>query len=438
MNIKYIGYKMGDKLEIRDMNEFWAWTGLKSPRPPADFINLNLVGHNKYFDDETIKKSAFINCQLGKHLARRCAKFAGVVILAPDNEMFSLFPNETYSPISLYDAYKEGKDWWEKTKDRKIYNWFIHNKRIIQTSSSALLQTRCHDSGLEKAIAHFIAKHINEHDMPPIAIMGGHAVRRDADSYWQVVKLSRALARRQHLIITGGGPGLMEAGNLGALLAPFADEKLEEIKPILIADNAQDFRNDPQNWFEAGKKVLDNLFGDWKNPPHKNSQSLGIPTWLYGHEPSNIFATHIAKFFYNSLREDGLVTIADGGIIFAEGNAGTVQEIFQDACQNYYCDAEFVPTPMVLFNSSPNFWTRESDEIGDKDHRTKSLKPLLTQLASEQHAPHNFESALLFSDNIDEILEFFKNYHDKNIDKSTLGQYWRLAYNGHALGDPES
>ena len=44
---------MGDKLEIRDMNEFWAWTGLKSPRPPADFINLNLVGHNKYFDDES-------------------------------------------------------------------------------------------------------------------------------------------------------------------------------------------------------------------------------------------------------------------------------------------------------------------------------------------------------------------------------------------------
>ena len=148
-------------------------------------------------------------------------------------------------------------------------------------------------------------------------------MRRDADSYWQVVKLARALARRHHLIITGGGPGLMEAGNLGALLAPFADEKLDEIKPLLIDENAQDFRDQPQNWFKAAKKVLDNLFGDWKNPPNENSQSLGIPTWLYGHEPSNIFATHIAKFFYNSLREDGLVTIADGGIIFAEGNAGT-------------------------------------------------------------------------------------------------------------------
>ena len=96
-----------------------------------------------------------------------------------------------------------------RDRDRKIYNWFIQNKRIIQTSSSALLQTRCHDSGLEKAIAHLIAKHINQHDMPPIAIMGGHAVRRDADSYWQVVKLARALARRHHLIITGGGPGLI-------------------------------------------------------------------------------------------------------------------------------------------------------------------------------------------------------------------------------------
>ena len=40
-------------------------------------------------------------------------------------------------------------------------------------------------------------------------------------------------------------------------------------------------------------------------------QSLGVPTWFYGHEPTNLFATHVAKYFANSIREDGLLAIAD-------------------------------------------------------------------------------------------------------------------------------
>jgi predicted Rossmann-fold nucleotide-binding protein len=64
--------------------------------------------------------------------------------------------------------------------------------------------------------------------------------------------------------------------------------------------------------------------------------SLSIPTWFYGHEPPTPFATHTAKYFHNALREDGLLAIADAGIIYAPGKAGTLQEIFQDAAQNYY------------------------------------------------------------------------------------------------------
>lgn len=429
---------MTKRLEIVDMGEFWAWASLNAPRPAADFINLNLIGHNKFFDRETLKNCGFINCILGKHLAKRCAKYAKVVLIAPSNELFSIFPAKLYSPKELYDCDIKNKNWWANNLDMKIYNWFIQNRKIIQTGPTALIQTRAHDSGIEKNIAHFIAKHIAQHDMPPIAFMGGHSVKRNALSYKNTAILARALARRNHLIITGGGPGLMEAANLGAYLAPFDNEKLDIALEILCGENAQDFINDPENWFFAAKKVLEEINGDWQNEPHPNSLNLGIPTWLYGHEPSNIFATHIAKFFYNALREDGLVTIADGGVIFAEGNAGTVQEIFQDACQNYYIDIEAIPTPMVLFNSSPNYWTKEPSEEGDKIAKTKTLKPLLMQLASEQKAPKEFKSAILFSDNIDEILEFLKNYHDKNIDAATLGQYWRLSYNGHAFGDPES
>ena len=67
--------------------------------------------------------------------------------------------------------------------------------------------------------------------------------------------------------------------------------------------------------------------------------SLGIPTWFYGHEPPNVFATAIAKYFRNATREAILLQVCDAGIVFLPGAGGTVQEIFQDACENYYADA---------------------------------------------------------------------------------------------------
>ena len=52
-----------------------------------------------------------------------------------------------------------------------------------------------------------------------------------------------------------------------------------------------------------------------------------------------MFATSIAKYFSNALREDVLLSRARGGIIYLPGAAGTVQEIFQAVTPNYYGDA---------------------------------------------------------------------------------------------------
>ena len=84
--------------------------------------------------------------------------------------------------------------------------------------------------------------------------------------------------------------------------------------------------------------------------------SLGIPTWHYGHEPPNPFATDVAKYFKNAIREDILLHLCTGGIVFLPGAGGTVQEIFQDACENYYADASSL-APMVLVGR--DYWTEE-------------------------------------------------------------------------------
>jgi predicted Rossmann-fold nucleotide-binding protein len=84
---------------------------------------------------------------------------------------------------------------------------------------------------------------------------------------------------------------------------------------------------------------------------------MGIPTWLYGHEPPSPLATLHAKYFENSIREDGLLAVAKAGVVFAEGSAGTLQEVFQDAAQNHYASVDNTRSPMVFLDIDA-FWTR--------------------------------------------------------------------------------
>jgi uncharacterized protein (TIGR00730 family) len=51
---------------------------------------------------------------------------------------------------------------------------------------------------------------------PAVSIFGGSRVRRASQHYTKAVQVSQALAREGFSIITGGGPGIMEAANLGA------------------------------------------------------------------------------------------------------------------------------------------------------------------------------------------------------------------------------
>ncbi len=51
---------------------------------------------------------------------------------------------------------------------------------------------------------------------PAVSIFGGSRVRRGSVHYRKAVAVSQALARDGFSIITGGGPGIMEAANLGA------------------------------------------------------------------------------------------------------------------------------------------------------------------------------------------------------------------------------
>jgi predicted Rossmann-fold nucleotide-binding protein len=152
----------------------------------------------------------------------------------------------------------------------------------------------------------------------------------------------------------------MEATHLGAWMAGRTTRELNDALKML--SQAPSFRDD--GWLCSAFRVV-------KKYPQDRFVSLGIPTWLYGHEPSTPFATHIAKFFENSVREDNILTLAYGGLIYTPGSAGTMQEIFQEAVQNHYLSFGFA-SPMIFLGKK--FWTEELPVYPLLDQLMKSGK----------------------------------------------------------------
>jgi predicted Rossmann-fold nucleotide-binding protein len=236
-----------------------------------------------------------------------------------------------YTAEELYDAPA-----YADTLDARAYAW----SRTVHSRECARLQA-LHDFGVDEALDAWVA------GRRVVGVMGGHAALRGDVTYRQAARLGHALGQT-HVVATGGGPGAMEAANLGAWLAHRSPDSVDAAIEQLSA--VPGFAPSIQDWMSTALAVRATYDG------RPRPTSLGIPTWFYGHEPPNVFCDVIAKYFRNAIREAILVGICDAGIVFLPGAAGTVQEIFQDACDNYYADAP-KQTPMVLVGRE--HWTQE-------------------------------------------------------------------------------
>jgi predicted Rossmann-fold nucleotide-binding protein len=324
---------------------------------------------------------------------------------------FEVNPAKLYTVPKLYEGFDlSDPSSWKKSRDNRIYDWFLEPKvgGPHHLKQLAAVATRLHDTAIEHGIAYLLK------ERQSVGFMGGHNVKRNEGSFQRVAEMARILKRRGFMIISGGGPGLMEAANFGAFMAAFDDEKFNPSLEILRS--APDYDN-KEAWIASAARVRANLLGRWNDQESEPSWNLGVPTWLYGAEPPNLFATHIAKYFYNSLREDGLVTIANGGLIFGEGAAGTVQEIFQDTTLNYYRAQGVAATPMILYGA--NFWNPGpgSDEPLNGNQTGLPAYKLLQKLARDATPP--FLTALLLSDDPAEIVDFLI---DQNSDQAKVAR----------------
>ncbi|MBL1084992.1 LOG family protein [Streptomyces actinomycinicus] len=279
--------------------------------------------------------AVFLGCPMDPEAAAR-VRSAGALVFPPVPGLpFDPYRGLTYTPDELFESLAEE---YEATPDAQAYAWFQRTKSDGDVFASMLRAV--HDDAVSDALDELLA------GARVVGVMGGHAMARGTDAYAGAARLGRELTRAGFTVATGGGPGAMEAANLGAYAAPFADDMLEDALRLLA--KAPSFRPSVTEWARAAFEVRERWPG--------GGESVGIPTWFYGHEPPNAFAAHIAKYFANATREDGLLARSTAGVVFLPGAAGTVQEIFDNATPNYY-ESRGEPAPMVLVDSG--HWTRE-------------------------------------------------------------------------------
>ena len=345
---------------------------------------LDLTERTTVLLSVSTSEAVFLGCHLaGEVLDRFCCgdcRIHGAPVIFPrfPGVPFQVYRNRLYSADELLGDYRRGApETYSGTLDDRIYRRFMASRASPGVMES--LAQRVHDHSIDDALDELLAGDGERRRV--VAIMGGHSLKRDDPVYADVVRIARDLTRRGLFLASGGGPGAMEATNLGAWLASRDDDALAEALRLLAAAPHYDPK---ERWLDAAFAVREAFPA--RAADGDACHSLGIPTWLYGHEPPNVFASHIAKYFANSIREEGLLAIASHGVIYAPGSAGTIQEIFMDACQNHY-ESFGGASPMVFLGEE--YWTVR-----------KPVYPLLQQLA----AGHTYASHLSISDDPDDVV----------------------------------
>lgn len=368
-------------IKVESVHHFLELTKQCNRIKDVAFQAVDLVKYEDIILRKNFEDCLFLGCETSTKAQNKLIK-TGNLFFPNMNVPFQLFRNKLYGHTELYnDFLHTNPSTYTNTNDYVVYKYYEMKGKAEPKNIKDSLAQRLHDHSITDSLNDYLTKW-DSHKV--VAIMGGHRLRRDAKDYRSIVLISKTLAEKGHLMVSGGGPGGMEATHLGAWMA---HRDMKEINNAISILSKAPLYSD-KLWLSSAFEVMEAY------PLKTKIESVGIPTWFYGHEPPTPFATHIAKYFANSVREEGLLAIAKGGIIFAPGSAGTIQEVFQEAAQNHYVTFDNI-SPMVFFNRK--YWEEE-----------KPVYPLLQKLAKG----HKYGELLAISDNKLDVVNAICNFTD--------------------------
>jgi predicted Rossmann-fold nucleotide-binding protein len=377
-------------IELHDLATLEAHLAADRSLADAVVLGLDLRGGRVELQRVGVANSVFLGCQLDPEAMVDLVSRGALVFPRLAGLPYEPWRTTLYSPEELFRGFdaKEPCSYCD-TPDARIYGHFKQTGGADEAPLLEAFARRLHDHGITEALEALLRQHPRV-----VAFMGGHAMRRDDPEYLRVARMAARLARQGFLVATGGGPGGMEAANLGARFATASEQVLAAaVEGLASAPLYSD-----REWLAAAFRVRER-HGEVLA---RGTATLGVPTFFYGHEPPNVFATHHAKYFANCTREEGLVSLATHGIVFAPGAAGTVQEIFQDACQNHYGTVRGEVAPMALFGE--RFWKEELP-----------VWPVLQALAARA----KWSDRLMVSDDPEAVLQFLDAVGPRKLSRAS-------------------
>ena len=134
-----------------------------------------------------------------------------------------------------------------------------------------------------------------------VTVLGTKSIMPGSPFYQAAYELGKVLAKHQHMVVTGGGPGVMEAASKGA--------------------------------FEAG------------------GQSIGINMRFKDKERINNYITSSVSFFFPFVRKL-IITAPSDAFVFFPGGFGTLHQLFELLTLQETKKSD--PIPLLLYNH--DFW----------------------------------------------------------------------------------
>lgn len=363
--------------EIENLDQLKAWAVQHNIFSHCAFQNIDFcqIGNTDrpFFFEDCI----FMGCNLPenyqKNLRDNCLIFPQI------NVPYTPFRSTLYNGATLYEGFdRHHPETYCDCFDQRVYSHYKWTGNPAPDIKETLART-LHDHSMTDALYDFLG---NYNERKIVGIMGGHGLKRTDDMFRQIVTISKILTERGYLMVSGGGPGAMEATHLGAWMAGRTEDEVNDALNILSAAPVYS----DTLWLATAMEVIEK----YEQTQYK---SLGVPTWLYGHEPATPFATHIAKYFENSIREDEILSIAKGGVIYTPGSAGTMQEIFQDAVQNHYLSFGYA-SPMAFLGIQ--YWTE--------------TMPIYTMLKNLSETGQYKNLILSVTDSTDEVIDVIERF----------------------------
>ena len=192
------------------------------PTAPLPASRRSTSANEPGFESGSFAGCLFLSCDMTPAQAGYVTIVGGTVVRDDGRRPYPAHRSRLYTPAELFAGFDPSDpDGYAASYDATVYRHWIETGRQFPADIEESLTRRLHDHSITDALHELLT----DADRC-IAIMGGHGIERSSDAYARVTRIARRLTRRGALMLSGGGPGAMEATHLGAYLAHFDDDTL--------------------------------------------------------------------------------------------------------------------------------------------------------------------------------------------------------------------